>query len=173
MLVPFGKGLGGGKGKGKGKRDIRFAVAAPWGIEFQQDVLVLVNDNVFIVVCHHDLNGTFLLFRDGLGFDAGLDLAVNEVLDESTNVLLGQFLALVEGEFLVLDGFLDGEGGPFVDFEVEVAGVGAEGFGVDGGEADLALVLLGDRLQFGGQLVALFRGFGEDVGKGDASLVIF
>lgn len=145
-------------------------MAAPWGVEFQQDVLVIVDDNVFVVVCNDDLDGTFLLFWDRLGFDAGLDLAVNEVLDESTDVLLGQLLALVEGEFLVLDGFLDGESGPFIDFEVEVAGVGAEGLGVDGGEADGSLVLFGHGLQFSGELITLFRGFGEDVGKWDTSL---
>lgn len=44
-----------------------------------------------------------------------------------------KLLALVKGEFLVLDGLLNREGGPLVDFKVEVTGVGTECLGVDGG----------------------------------------
>lgn len=134
----------------EGLGDLRFTVTAPRGVEFQQDVLIVVDDYILVVVGHHNLDRPFLLLGDGLGFDAGLNLAVDEVLDESSDILLCQLLALVEWEFLVLAGFLDGEGGPFVDFEVEVASVGAERFGVDGGKADGALVLLGDGFEFGG-----------------------
>ena len=73
-------------------------------------------------------------------------------------------------ELLVLLRVLDSEGGPLADFEVKVAGVLAEGLGVDGGEVDLALVLLGDGLEGLRESLALFRGLGEDIGKWDAGL---
>lgn len=92
---------------------------------------------------HDDLDVTFLFFGDGLGFDAGFHLAVDEILDECGHVVVGEFFALIKGEFLVLHRLLDGEGGPFVDFEIQVAGVGAEAFGVDGCEAEGSFVFLG------------------------------
>ena len=58
-----------------------------------------------------------------------------------------ELLALVEGEFLVLDGFLDGESGPLVNFEVEVSGVGSERFRVNGCETDFSLMLLSQGLE--------------------------
>ena len=70
---------------------------------------------------------------------------------------------MVERELLVLDGFLNSEGWPFADVEVQVLGVLAEGFGVDGCEVDFAFVFFGDGLQFGDELLALFGGLGEDV----------
>lgn len=96
---------------------------------------------------HHDLNIALLLLRNGLGLDAWIDLARDEIIDELANVLRRELLALVKGEFLVLDGLLDREGGPFVGFEVEIGRVGAKGFGIDGGEADSTLVLFCDRLE--------------------------
>ena len=83
---------------------------------------------------------------------------------------MGNLLALVEGEFLVLNCFLDSDGGPFVDFKVKVAGMGAEGFGVDGCDVELAFVFLSDGLQLFGESSALFLCFGENVAQGDSSL---
>lgn len=105
---------------------VRFAVTAPWGVEFEKDVFLVIEDDIFVVVGDHDLDGSLLLLWDGLRLDAGLDLAINKVLDEGSDSLFGQFLALVEREFLVLNGFLDSESWPFVNFEVQVAGVSTE-----------------------------------------------
>ena len=60
---------------------------------------------------------------------------------------MSELLALVKGELLVLDSLLDGKGWPLVHFKVEVTGMGAKRFGVNGGEADGSLVLLRQRLQ--------------------------
>jgi len=117
-----------------------------------------------------DMDGTILRLRKGLRLDAGFNLAVYKVLDEGTNVLLGECLGLVEGEFLVLNSFLDGECGPLVDLKVKVASVGTESFGVNGCEVDNALVLLSEGLEDIGEFFALFRGLGEDVGKGNTGL---
>ena len=152
------------------RKGVRFAVTAPWCVKLKENIFVIIKDDILVIVRHNDLNGTFVLLWDRFGFDAGLNLAVNKVLDEGTNVLLSQFLALIEGEFLVLDGLLNGEGGPFVDLKVQVTGVSTKGFGVNGGKADSALVLLGNGLELGSDLIAFFRGFSEDVGERDASL---
>lgn len=119
---------------------------------------------------HDDLDAAFLLLGDGLALHARGDLAVDKVLDESADFVVRDLLALVEGEFLVFDRFLDGESGPLVGLEVEITCVGAKGFGIDGGEIDLAFVLLRDGLQSLGERFALFGGLCEDVAKGNASL---
>lgn len=152
---------------GKG---LRLAVAAPGCVELDQDVLLIVQDDVFVVVRDDDLDGPFLSFWNRLRLDAGRDLAGQKVVDELADALFGELGALIEGELLVLDGLLDGEGGPLGGVEVEVLAVLAEGFGVDRGEVDLALVFLGNGLELFGEGFALFRGFGEDVGEGEAGL---
>ena len=96
---------------------------------------------------HHDLDIALLLLRDGLRLDTRLELAGNEIVDELANVFGRKLLALVKGEFLVLDGLLNGKSGPFVGLEVEVGGVGTKGFGIDRGEADGTPVLLGNGLE--------------------------
>lgn len=117
-------------------------MTAPWCVKFEENILLVVDDNVLVVVCYDDLDGTTLLLRDWLRLDAGLNLAINEVLNECSNIIVGELLGLVEWELLVLDGFLDGKGGPLAVFEIEITSVRAKGFGVNGGEADRSLVLL-------------------------------
>lgn len=146
-------------------------MTTPWGVELQKNVLVFVHDDIFIIVGYNDLDGAFLLLGDRLRLDTRLNLAVNKVLNESSDILRGQLLALVVGVFLILDGLLDRKSGPFVDFEIQVAGVSAKGFGINGCEADSTLVLLCNWLELGRELFTLLWGFGEDVGKGNASLM--
>ncbi len=98
-------------------------------------------------MCYHDLDIALLLLRNWLRLDARVDLASEEIGDELANILRRELLALVKGEFLILDGLLNRKGGPFVSFEVEVRGVGAKGLGVDGSEADGPLVLFCDGLK--------------------------
>ena len=112
---------------------------------------------------YNNLNATLLRLRDRFALDTRGDFAINKVLHESANLIMRDLFALVKGEFLVLDGLLDREGGPLVDFEVQVAGVGAKGLGVDGGDVELAFVLLGNGFEFFGEGSALFFCFCEDV----------
>jgi hypothetical protein len=151
------------------------AVSAPGSVELKKDVLVVV-DNEVLVALGDDHSGTrLLLLGDGVRLDAGLDLALNELLNESADSLLADVLdcaLLGVGVLLVLGDVLDGERGPGADLEVEVAGVLAESGSVDGSEVDLSAVLLSDGLQVGGERLALLRGLGEDVGEGKAGLVI-
>lgn len=149
------------------------AVAAPGGVELEEDVLVVVDDEVLVALGDDDGGASLLLLGDGLGLDAGLDLALDELLNEGRDGLLADILGgalLAEGELLVLGDVLDGERGPGADLEVEVAGVLAESRSVDGSEVDLAAVLLSNGLQVGGEGLTLLGGLGEDVGEGKAGL---
>lgn len=143
---------------------LRFAVTAPGGIELEQNIVLVVQHNFLVVVGHYDLNRALLLLWNRLRLDAGVNLAVNEVLDKCTDIVVCDFLVLVKGKFLILDSLLDSESWPFAIFEIEVAGVCAERLGVNSGEADDTLVLLCQGLEFGGQFSALFWGFREYVG---------
>ena len=91
---------------------VRFAVAAPRSVEFEEDVIVIIYNKLLVVLGHNDLDGSLLLLWHRLRFHAGLDLAVNEVLNKSANVFLRDFLLLVKRELLVFDGLLDSECGP-------------------------------------------------------------
>ena len=143
---------------------LRFAVTAPGGIELEQNIILVIQNNLLVVIGHNDLNRALLLLWDWLRLDAGVNLAVNEVLDKCADIVMCDFLVLVIGKFLILDSLLDSESWPFAIFEVEVTSVCAERLGVNGGEADDTLVLLCQRLKFSGQFSALLWGFRKYVG---------
>lgn len=149
------------------------AVTAPGGVELEEDVLLVVDDEVLVALGDDDGGTGLLLLGDGLALDAGLNLALDELLNERADSLGGDVLGgalLGEGVLLVLGDVLDGKGGPGADLEVQVAGVLAEGGSVDGSEVDLAAVLLGNGLEVGGERLTLLGGLGEDVGEGKAGL---
>ena len=152
------------------KEHLRFAVTAPGGVELEKNIVLVIQNDLFVVVGHNDLNRAFLLLWNRLRLDAGGDLAVHEVLDECANIVVCNLLVLVKRKLLVLDRLLDGESWPFAIFEVQVASMCAESLGVNCGEADDTLMLLCERLEFSGQLSALLWGFGKYVGQRDASL---
>ena len=143
------------------------AVTAPGGVELDEDILLVVEDNVIVVLGDNNGNGAVLGLGDGLRLDARLNLAGNKVLEELGDVVSGQLLLLVKGELLVLLDLLDGERGELVGLEVQVGGVSTEGLGVNDTNVDLALVLLSDGLERVGKLLALLSGLREDVTKGD------
>lgn len=95
----------------------------------------------------NDLHWAFLLLGNGFRFDAWLDFTVDKVLNKFPHIIMGEFLALIEGEFQILHGFLDGKGGELVSLKIEIAGMSAKGFGVDDSEVDFALVFNGQRLE--------------------------
>lgn len=147
----------------------RLAVTAPGSVELDQDILVGVHDNFVVILGDNNGDRTVVLLGDGLGLDAGVDLAGDKVVKELGNLLCGEVSAL-EGELLVLLSVLDGESGPLADLEVEVTSVLTKGLCVDGGEVDLALVLLGDRLEGSSESLTLLGSLGEDVGEGNTGL---
>ena len=150
------------------------AVSAPGGVELKKNVLVVVDDEVLVALGDNHGGTRLLLLGNRLALDAGLNLALNELLNESADSLLADVLGgtlLGVRELLVLGDVLDGESGPGADLKVKVAGVLAESGSIDGSEVDLSAVLLSDGLQVGGERLALLRGLGEDVGEGKARLV--
>lgn len=155
----------------RSKSDIRFAVTTPWCIELDENVLIIVQNDVFVVVRHNNLNRAVLLFGDGFRLDAWLHLPVNKVLNELANFFLRERLALVKGELLIFDGLLDRKCGPFTGLEVQVVSVSTESFGVDGCEADDSLVFFRHRLESFGKFFTLLGRFGEDVSQWNSSLI--
>lgn len=150
------------------------AVSAPWSVELEENVLVAVDDDVLVVLCNDDLDCALLaLLWKWLALDAWLDLAGDEVFDVFANLLCGELLDVAGGlvwELLVLGGVLNGESWPLANFEVEVTSVLAKGRGVDGSEADLALVLFSKWLEILCERFALLSGLGEDVCEWKAGL---
>ena len=152
------------------KRDLRLAVSTPGGVEFQENVLLVVNDKFLVAVTHNHGNITLLAFGNGLGLDAGLNFAINHVLDELSNLLGVNLLGLVVWVLSILGGLLDRKSGEGLGLQVEVSSVGTEQLGVEGDNVDLPAVLSSDRTEVLGELLALFGGLREDVGQGKSSL---
>lgn len=144
------------------------AVTAPWGVELNEDVLVVVDDDVLVAVGNDDGDWALLGLWDWLRLDGWGDLAGGEVLNELGDGLLSELLVLWEWVLGVLGGLLDGESWP-LGLEVEVWSVGTEGDSVNGGKVDLALVLLGKTADGLGEGLLLLWGLEEDVGEWDAS----
>lgn len=145
-------------------------MSAPGSVELDEDVLVVVDDELVVGVSDHHGHGSLLRLGDRLGLDAGLDLALQDILDELTDFLGDDLLRLVVGVLGVLGDVVDHERGKLGGVEVEVSRVGAKRLGVDGGDVDLTLELLGDGLELLGERGALLLGLREDVRQGDAGL---
>lgn len=106
-----------------------------------------------------DLNGTFLLLGYWLRLNASLDLAINKVLNELADVVMGDFLLLAVRELGVFHRILNGKSRPLAILEVQVRSMGSKSLGINGGEIDSSLMLLGERLQGRCEFFSLFRGF--------------
>ncbi len=152
---------------------LRFAVTTPGGVELEEDIILIVQNDLLVIIGHNDLNRALLFLWNRLRLHAGVDLAINEILDEGANIIVCKLLSLVKRKFLVLDCLLDGESWPFAILEVKVTSMRAEGLGVNGGEADDTLVLFCEGFKFSGQFSALLRCFCEYIGQWDASLTIY
>lgn len=150
--------------------DLRLAVTAPRGVEFKQDILVIVDDKILVAMAHDNSDRALLGLRNGLGLDAGINLAVKDILDEFANLLGVNFLRLVIGVLGVLGGLLDGESGELLGLQVKVAGVGTEQRGVEGNDVDVTTVLLSNGAEVLSELLALLRSLREDVSQRNASL---
>lgn len=146
-------------------------MSAPWSIELNQNIFLVVEDNLIVVLGNNDSDWSILCFRNRLRLDAWIDLAGDEVIDKLANIFSGKLLSLVEGELLVLDSLLNSECRPLANFKIKIATVLSECLGVDGSKIDLPFVLLSDSLEVFGEAFTLFWGFGEDVGKWKTSLL--
>lgn len=93
-------------------------MSAPGCVELDQDVLLVVQDDVLVVVGHHYGDWALLGLWNGLGLDAWLDFAGQVLVDELAHDLLGELVALIKRELLILDGLLNRECGPLPDIKV-------------------------------------------------------
>lgn len=146
-------------------------MSAPRGVELQEDILVVLNDELLVAVGHNGGHRALLGLGNRLGLDARLDLAVKNILDKSADILGVEVLGLVIGILGVLRGVLDSEARELLGLQVQVGGMGTEHLGVEGSNVDLTAVLLSDGLEVLGVLLTLLRGLGEDIGEGNASLL--
>ena len=110
-----------------------------------------------------------MLLWNGLRLDARRQLAIDKVLDESSDFLLGELVTL-EWVLLVLDSLLDGERREGVGRKIEVTGMSTEGLGIDGCDVDFASEFLSHRFEGLGELGALLFGLSEDVAQRKTSL---
>ena len=133
------------------------AVAAPGGVEHDEDVLVVVDDNVIVGLADDDLDVAVVLRGGLLRADVGDKLTLGVLLDELGDVGRGQLL--VGGEDVVLAhlAVLDGEAGGG-GREAKGLGVLAPAVAVELGEDDLGLVVLGNGREGGGDLALLVVG---------------
>lgn len=92
-------------------------MSTPWSIEFDQNILGVVQNDILVGMCDNHGDRSILFLWDRFRLDAGLELAVDKVLDKCRNFLFGQFVA-VEGVFFILDGLLDCESGPFISWKI-------------------------------------------------------
>ena len=149
---------------------LRFAMTAPWSIELDQNIFLVVKHDVFVVLRNNHHHRSFLLLRDGLGLDAGFDLAINVVLHELAHLLFGEVPLRSKGNFWFLTVSWMAKAGHLPTSRFRFPACAPKCFGVNCCKINLALVLLSERLELSGELCALLGCFCEDVGKRNAGL---
>lgn len=145
-------------------------MAAPGGIELNENVLVAVEGDLLEVPSDEGVDVAILGLRNGLRLERGQEESVNEVLDLLLDSVGGDFLGLVEGVLEALFEVLNDEGG---ELDLEVQGTSVVGVlgGVYPDKVELALELLSNGADGGdnGILLSLGGGVDEEVGEGLAT----
>jgi hypothetical protein len=145
-------------------------VSTPWGVEFEENILVVVQNNFVVVLSDNNLDRVIVLLGNGLALDASLDVSTNKVVNKLGNGLDIESVVLAEGELLVLDCILDGESREAIGLQVQVSSVSTESLSVNGSEAELALVQCSQILKLLSELGALLWGLGKYVGQWNSGL---
>lgn len=152
--------------------NLRLAVSAPGSVKFNQDILLVVNDNLLVVAANNNGNRSLLSLGNGLGLEARLNLAVKDVLDELADILGIDLLVLVVRVLGVLGSILDSESRELLGLKVEVTSVSAEELSIKGNNVNSSTVALSDGTEISSELLALLGSLGEDVSQGDTGLTI-
>jgi len=63
-----------------------FTVPTPWRIEFEQDILLIVNYQFLVRMSDDNNHWALLGFGNWFGFDAGLDFAIKDILYKLGNI---------------------------------------------------------------------------------------
>jgi len=85
----------------------------PRSIEFDEDILGVVEDNVVVGVCNDNGDWAFLFLRDGFALDTRFHGSIEVTGDKGLNIGSRDVLRLVIGKFLILLNILDGKRRPF------------------------------------------------------------
>lgn len=152
--------------------NLRLAVSAPGSVKFDQDILLVVNDNLLVVAANNNSNRSLLSLGDGLGLEARVNLAVKDVLDEFADILGIDLLVLVVRVLGVLGSVLDSESRELLGLKVEVASVSAEELSIKGNNVNSSTVALSNGTEISSELLALLGSLGEDVSQGNTGLII-
>lgn len=150
--------------------DLLLAVAAPRGIVLNKNVFVILDHKILVVVANNDRDRSLLCLRNRLGLDAGLNLSIENALDERADVLSIDFLGLVKRVLGVLRRVLDGERWELLGVKVEGSGVSTKRFGIDRGDVNCSPVLLGNRSELLCELLSLLFRLRENVCQRNARL---
>lgn len=146
-------------------------MSTPWGIELNEDILAVIEDNLFEFHGDQSEDGPLLGLRDGLAPQRGLELAGGVFLEEGSDGLSAELLRLVEGILHLSRDFLDDECGPLANSEVHRLAMFSESVGVNPGKVDLASVFLSEWLErLDESVLALVDGVNEEVCQRTASI---
>lgn len=126
-------------------RSKALAVTAPWSVEFDKDVLGVVEDDLVVLGADNNLDRAVVLLGNLSGLERGLEGASGELGDPVVDGSEGRNNTR-HGELGATLDVLDDESGPVVHLEVEGLGVVSVLDSVDPDKVDLALVLLGNGL---------------------------
>jgi len=85
----------------------------PRSIEFDEDILGVVENNVVVGLCDDNGDWAFLFLRDGFTLDAGFHRSIEVTGNKGLNIGSRDILSLVIREFLILLNILDRKRGPF------------------------------------------------------------
>ena len=145
-------------------------MTAPGSVKLQQDILVIVDDKFLVAEANNNGDGALLGLRNRLRLDAGINLAIKNILDELANLLGINLLGLVVGVLGVLGGLLDGKSRELFGLQVQIAGVGPESLRVKGDDVNLTTVLFSNRAEVLGEFLALFLSLGKNVSQRNPGL---
>ena len=84
----------------------------PWSIEFDENILLVIKDDIFVRMSDDDGDGAFLFLGDRLALDAGFHSTIEITGDKLLNIFGGNFLGLIVREFLILCNILNSKSRP-------------------------------------------------------------
>ena len=139
----------------------------PGGIQFQEDILLVIVDNFFEVLPNEDDNRLILSGRNRLALELGLKFTIDKLSNPSLDSLSREIFALIVRVFELLLDVLDDESGPFGLTKIESLGVVTELEGVDPNKVHLLLIFSGHRFDSSNMCFFVFKsGVEEEIREG-------
>jgi len=143
-----------------------FAVATPSSIEFNKDVLIVIEHDLLEGLSNDSVDGLILEFGNWLALERRLKVASEVLLDPCQNKIRGKFLGLIKRVLELLRKILDNKGRPVGLHEIESATVVTEFDGVNGDKIHLGLEFLGNGSDgFNLFVLILGRRVDKEIGK--------